>query len=100
MIPLTIKPRCEACDGTGRASPVMDEEELGQPLGSAAYSCPHCLPPTFGQVIRNPHASVSNPQRDGYYVETVVRRGRVNKGAWWRLTDGAGVFWEIPAVKA
>lgn len=93
-------PLCPACDGTGWVHPIMDEEDLGQSPGVARYACPHCLPPTFGQCIRNPAASISNPQRDGYYVETIVRRGRVNKGRWWRLTDGEGRFWEIPAVRA
>lgn len=77
----------------------MDETELGQPPGSARTPCRACLPPTFGQRIRNPYCTSLNPTRDGYYVETIHRRGRVNKGYWWRLTDGKGTFWEIPAVR-
>ncbi len=92
--------RCPICDGTCWVNPIMDETALGQPPGSARYACTHCLPPTFGQPICNPDASERNPQRDGLYVETIHRRGRVNKGYWWRLTDGEGHFWEIPAVRA
>ena len=52
--------------------------------------------PKFGEWMRGIYASESNPQRDGMYVETIVRTGRMNKGAFYRLTDGKGNFWEYP----
>lgn len=53
--------------------------------------------PRFGDKLRNSHASESNPQRDGFYVETVERTGRLNPGTFYRITDGSGAFWETPA---
>lgn len=97
---MLTKRLCPDCDGTGWVYPIVDEEDLGQAPGSAREVCRSCMPPTFGQRIRNPAASIFNPHCDGYYVETIVRTGRANKGRWWRLTDGHGVFWEIPAVHA
>jgi hypothetical protein len=52
--------------------------------------------PRFGDRMRGIYASESNPQRDGFYVETIRRRGRLNKGSSYRLTDGNGRFWEYP----
>lgn len=53
--------------------------------------------PKFGEWMRGVWASESNPQRDGMYVETRVRKGPVNPGTWYRLTDGRGRFWEYEA---
>lgn len=53
--------------------------------------------PKYGDRLRGIHASESNPQRDGFYVETVRRTGRMNAGKSYRLTDGKGHFWEYPA---
>lgn len=52
--------------------------------------------PRFGERLRGIHASSENPQRDGYYVETIRRTGRLNPGKWYRITDGKGRFWEYP----
>jgi len=56
----------------------------------------------FGDIIKGIHASDSNPQRYGYYVETISRNGRVNSGKFYRCTNGNGNFWEYPisATKA
>lgn len=57
--------------------------------------------PIFGVTkLRNPYVSETNPQRDGVYVETIRRTGRLNPGTYYRLTDGNGKFWEIPAKTA
>lgn len=53
--------------------------------------------PKFGEWMRGVWASERNPQRDGMYVETIVRTGRFNAGTWYRLTDGNGRFWEYQA---
>lgn len=50
--------------------------------------------PTFGQWFENPVASPSNPRRVGMFVRTVRRRGRMNPGLWWELTDGLD-FWQV-----
>lgn len=34
---------CASCGGSGRANPISDETELGQPRGSAAIKCPECF---------------------------------------------------------
>lgn len=49
--------------------------------------------PLFGELVRGVYASENNPQRDGMYVETIVRKGRMNPGKFYRLTDGRGKFW-------
>jgi len=53
--------------------------------------------PKFGERMRGIYASVKNPQRDGFYVETIRRTGKMNAGKGYRLTDGHGDFWEYPA---
>ena len=53
--------------------------------------------PKFGDKIRGIHASERNPIRDGFYVETIHRKGRMNPGKWYGLTDGKGRFWEFEA---
>lgn len=53
--------------------------------------------PVFGEWLRNIHASPTNPQRDGMYVETITRpRGTMNSGKCYRVTDGKGSFWQCP----
>ena len=54
--------------------------------------------PSFGEFVTNPHASVGNPQKHGYFVEIIQRSGRVNPGTWYRCTDGNGKFWECSEV--
>jgi len=51
--------------------------------------------PKFGTKFKNPSASDRNPQKYGFYVETIVRRGKLNPGKYYRLTDQNGNFWEI-----
>ena len=53
--------------------------------------------PKFGEWMRGIWASENNPHRDGMYVETKVRKGFVNPGRYYRLTDGHGSFWEYEA---
>lgn len=53
--------------------------------------------PVFGAWFRNLYASENNPTRTGMYVETIRRRGKMNPGRWYRLTDGKGAFWEVLA---
>ena len=48
--------------------------------------------------MRGIWASETNPIRDGYYVETVYRSGKLNPGTWYRLTDCNGGFWEYLAI--
>ena len=54
-------------------------------------------PPQFGELMRGVWASKTNPQRDGMFVRTVRRTGRVNNGTWHELTDGKGKFWQYEA---
>lgn len=50
--------------------------------------------PAFGAAVENLMAGVDNPQRVGYFVRRVDRRGRrMNAGIWWELTDRKGDFW-------
>lgn len=53
--------------------------------------------PKFGDRLRGIYASPNNPQRDGIYVETIHRTGRLNPGKHYRLTNGKGSFWIYPA---
>jgi len=51
----------------------------------------------FGRTrLRGIHASPTNPQRDGIYVRTIRRTGRMNPGVFVECTDGNGRFWEYP----
>ena len=56
--------------------------------------------PRFGERIRGIYASESNPQRDGMYVRTIRRTGRMNPGTWYELTDGKGNFWQYESKSA
>jgi hypothetical protein len=53
--------------------------------------------PKFGDLLRGVFASKDNPQRDGRFVRAIRRRGRINPGLWYLLTDGKGRFWEYRA---
>ena len=53
--------------------------------------------PKFGELMRGVWASKTNQQRDGMFVRTVRRTGRVNNGTWHELTDGKGKFWQYEA---
>ena len=53
--------------------------------------------PKFGDWLRGIYASEGNPTRDGMYVRTIHRTGRVNAGKFYELTDGKGKFWQYPA---
>ena len=53
--------------------------------------------PIFGKTrMRGIWASPDNPHRDGTYVETIRRRGKMNAGVHYRITDGEGGFWMYP----
>jgi hypothetical protein len=53
--------------------------------------------PQFGDWLRGIWASQNNPIRDGRYVKTVRRTGRLNHGTFYELTDGHGKFWRFTA---
>ena len=53
--------------------------------------------PKFGEWLRGIYASESNPRRDGMYVRTIIRRGRMNPVKFYEVTDGNGAFWMYPA---
>lgn len=55
------------------------------------------IEPKFGEWLRGIYASESNPRRDGMYVRTIIRRGRMNPGKFYEVTDGNGNFWVYPA---
>lgn len=74
---------CPMCANEGNA-------QAGLPRGDTRS-------PVFGEWMRGIWASESNPIRDGMYVETIRRTGRVNRGTFYRLTDGKGKFWEFDA---
>ena len=56
--------------------------------------------PSFCELVTNPDASDSNPQKHGYFVEVINRTSRYNKGKWYRCTDGNGRFWECKRIIA
>ena len=56
--------------------------------------------PKFGEWLRGIYASESNPNRDGMYVRTIRRTGRLNPGVHYEVTDGNGKFWQYPAQSA
>ena len=53
--------------------------------------------PKFGEWLRGIYASESNPHRDGMYVRTIRRTGKLNPGVHYEVTDGNGKFWQYPA---
>ena len=71
-----------------REEAISSASEHGKfPLGTSRK-------PKFGEPMRGIWAGDDNPLRDGLYVETRTRKGRVNAGVFYRLTDGRGRFWE------
>ena len=55
------------------------------------------IEPKFGEWLRGIYASESNPHRDGMYVRTIRRTGKLNPGVHYEVTDGNGKFWQYPA---
>lgn len=53
------------------------------------------LEPVFGDVVENGWASERNPTRRGFFVRAFIRKGRMNPGLTWEITDGKGKFWEL-----
>lgn len=53
--------------------------------------------PKFGDWVRGNYASEGNPIRDGMYVRTIRKTGRMNPGVFYELTDGNGKFWQFEA---
>ena len=53
--------------------------------------------PAFGEWLRGIYASESNPLREGMYVRTIRRTGKLNPGVHYEVTDGNGKFWQYPA---
>lgn len=51
--------------------------------------------PAFGATVVSQFASVDNPHKTGLFVRVIRRRGRMNGGTWWQITDGRGDFWEL-----
>lgn len=49
----------------------------------------------FGDVVENGWASEDNPTRRGLFVRSFTRKGRMNPGLTWEITDGKGKFWEL-----
>ena len=55
----------------------------------------------FGKtLICSKHASMNNPHKVGIFVELIRRKGRMNPGVHYRVTDGKGDFWEVPKDNA
>jgi hypothetical protein len=80
-----------------------EEEERWAANMAEALAAPDALAagdsrtPAFGEWLRGIWASDKNPERDGRYVRTIRRTGRVNRGTWYELTNGSGSFWEYEA---
>lgn len=75
-------------DWNRRAIALVEEKETKETL-------------IFGKTqICSIHASMNNPHKVGTYVETIRRRGRMNPGKHYRVTDGKGDFWEVPKDNA
>lgn len=74
--------------------------EMQRDLEAAAIKHNAGRKPKFGDSMRNPWASESNPQRDGYFVRSKRVTGRLNPGLWYEMTDGQGKFWEMNGTVA
>jgi hypothetical protein len=70
-------------------------DERRHALGALARERNAKRTPKFGDMMRNPWASESNPQRDGYFVRSTRRTGRMNPGLWYQMTGRNGKFWEV-----
>jgi hypothetical protein len=75
---------------------MTNEEAMERALANGGIAEGASRPPKFGEWMRGIWASDKNPQRDGQYVRTVIRTGRVNRGKFYELTDGRGSFWQYP----
>lgn len=49
--------------------------------------------PRFGERFINTMAGEANPRRTATFVRAVRRRGKLNPGTWWEMTDERGAFW-------
>ena len=57
------------------------------------------MSPKFGDWLINTAASDDNPRKIGRFITTIRIKGKLNKGLWYKMTDGHGDFWESnPAV--
>jgi hypothetical protein len=56
------------------------------------------LNPKFGDIIENGLAGDVNPHRVGIFVRTGYRKGRMNPGKYFVMTDGKGEFYELVAA--
>jgi hypothetical protein len=73
------------------------QSENGGVVSSTALLGGNSRTPKFGEWMRGIWAGEKNPHRDGMYVRTVRRTGRMNPGKWYELTDGNGDFWQYEA---
>jgi len=51
--------------------------------------------PCFGDRVINTFAGAANPHREGVFVRSINRLGKLNHGEWYQCTNGKGDFWEI-----
>ena len=51
--------------------------------------------PCFGDRVINTFAGAANPHREGVFVRSIHRLGKLNPGEWYQCTNGKGDFWEI-----
>lgn len=72
-------------------------ETMNKALSTGGTARGDSRTPKFGEWMRGIWASEKNPIRDGQYVRTVKRTGRLNPGTFYELTDGKGKFWNFPA---
>ena len=49
--------------------------------------------PKFGDILENKYASHENPHWKGIYVRAIHKKGLINPGKHYQLTDGNGNFW-------
>lgn len=50
--------------------------------------------PSFGDRVTMIYASERNPIKHGIFVRSFERRGKLNPGTIYQITDGKGNFWE------
>lgn len=72
-------------------------EVMAEALRTGGTAAGTSRTPKFAEWMRGIWAAKSNPIRDGMYVRTVRRTGRMNPGTFYELTDGKGEFWQYPA---
>lgn len=71
--------------------------QMAEALKNGGIAAGDTRQPKFGDWMRGIWASPDNPIRDGMYVKTVRRRGKLNQGTFYELTDGKGKFWQFEA---